>query len=93
VKPILYPICYLIGSISFPALYAKAIGIDLYKKRGHFGASALYLATNKIIPFIVCGGLDVAKGALAYKIAGIWGSFLALLGHIFSIFLKFKGGN
>ncbi len=85
---------YLIGSVSFPGLYARIKGIDLRKRgEGHLGATSIYTATKSVALFLVLGVLDAAKGLVAYYILGTWGLVAAMVGHMFPVFFHFRGGN
>ncbi len=85
---------YLLGSVSFPGLYAKLRGINLYRDgEGHLGATSIYTATKSIPLFLALGILDAAKGFIAYFLFGAWGLLAAMLGHMFPIFFRFRGGN
>lgn len=95
-------ISYLLGSIPFSYLIGKKIyGIDIRTKGSkNPGTTNAFRSFGKkagILTLI----LDLAKGIFAvylgYLIAGFNGELIALLvtpfGHIFSFFLKFKGGK
>ncbi|MCF7919493.1 MAG: glycerol-3-phosphate 1-O-acyltransferase PlsY [Candidatus Cloacimonetes bacterium] len=97
-------IAYLIGSIPFSFIFGKLRGIDLREHgSGNVGATnALRVLGTKtgIITLL----LDMGKGLLAVEIgrmllgSGIeWQLVLvavaAIAGHIFTIFLRFKGGK
>jgi len=99
---------YLLGSIPFGLIIAKAHGKDLRSiGSGNIGATNLSRALGKKWAYF-CFILDVAKGLgptlVATKLVssppGIAELFLwfgvgcaAVLGHIFSIYIKFKGGK
>jgi glycerol-3-phosphate acyltransferase PlsY len=99
---------YLLGSIPFGLIIAKAHGKDLRNiGSGNIGATNLSRALGRKWAYL-CFLLDTAKGAVSVMIAaGLISSppavaelFLALaagcaavLGHIFPIYLKFKGGK
>jgi glycerol-3-phosphate acyltransferase PlsY len=102
-------ISYLIGSISFALVIAKAHGIDLRAiGSGNLGATNLSRACGKKWAYI-CFLLDVLKGfvptfaAKFFIVSGIADSttlalwlavgVAAILGHIFPFYLKFKGGK
>jgi glycerol-3-phosphate acyltransferase PlsY len=105
----LIPIAYLIGSIPFGLIVGKAKGIDPRTTgSGNIGATNLgRLLGGKF--FALVFGLDFVKGALPVAAAGAvigfhvddrWTCLLwilvaaaAVVGHVFSIFLKFKGGK
>ena len=95
---------YLIGSIPTSYLFGKAKGIDLRKQgSGNVGATnALRVLGPKI--GIITLFLDIAKGFLPVHICRlvlpdssdiflIAVGISAISGHIFTIFLKFKGGK
>lgn len=94
---------YLIGSIPFSHLIAKSQGVNLRKVgSGNIGATNLGRALGK--KYAVLGYiLDTAKGAipvlLAWHVLNVSGlqatltGLAAILGHIFPIFLGFKGGK
>ncbi len=96
-------ISYLLGSIPFGLLIAKLKGFDLRGSgSGNIGATNVYRVVGRkegLITLI----LDVAKGAVAVLVfslifpkeqyINVVSGFSAVLGHDFSIFLKFKGGK
>ncbi len=85
---------YVLGSLSFPGIYARIRGIDLAKDgEGHLGATSIYTATKSVPLFLLLGILDAAKGTVAYYLFGVWGLVTAMIGHMFSVFFKFTGGN
>ncbi|NPA77008.1 MAG: hypothetical protein GXN93_04635 [Candidatus Diapherotrites archaeon] len=87
-------LAYILGSISFPGLYARLKGLNLYDQgEGHLGATSIYSATKSLPLFLALGILDAAKGLVAYHLFGTWGLVAAMLGHMFPIFFKFRGGN
>ena len=103
---------YLLGSIPFGILIAKAHGKDLRKiGSGNIGATNIARALGKKWAYI-CFALDVLKGmipmlavmpfATSKSAQGnevtallLWLTVgcVAILGHIFPIYLKFKGGK
>lgn len=97
-------LAYLLGSIPFSQIVGKlAKGIDL-RKTGTHNVGGVNLIRNAGGGWgIVGGGLDVAKGAAAMWMAQRWfnvPSPLYLLagpavvaGHIWSVFLGFRGGK
>jgi glycerol-3-phosphate acyltransferase PlsY len=102
-------ISYLIGSIPTGILISKTKGIDLRKVgSGNIGATNVLRAMGKEAALLTLIG-DAAKGAIVVWIArlilhniydlnnqfifeGIMG-IASILGHNFSIFLRFKGGK
>lgn len=100
---------YLVGSIPFGMIISLAHGKDLRRiGSGNIGATNLARAVGKKWAYF-CFLLDVGKGFLPTAIAGwiiskgtlsagscaLWlvVGCAAILGHIFPIFLKFKGGK
>lgn len=93
---------FLIGSIPTGLIIARGMGIDLKKKgSGNIGATNVLRTTGKWPAFFtLCG--DMLKGAAAVMLAryfdagvlneGVIG-IASVLGHNFSLFLKFKGGK
>ncbi len=99
---------YLLGSVPFGLLIAAGHGIDLRKVgSGNIGATNLSRALGRRWAY-VCFVLDLAKGLLPMLAAGAWlGDFAgtkwllarlavgcaAVIGHIFPVYLRFKGGK
>lgn len=99
---------YLLGSIPFGLILASAHGKDLRKiGSGNIGATNLSRALGKQWGYF-CFVLDVSKGLLPTIIAGriittspdmvrflLWllVGIASILGHIFPVYLKFKGGK
>lgn len=93
---------FVIGSIPFGIITAKAHGIDLKKVgSGNIGATNVLRALGKRPAMITLLG-DILKGTLAVAIGKYAGVGLiyeglvgmsAILGHNFSIFLGFRGGK
>ena len=93
---------YLLGAISFAVIIARSQGVDIFKegsgnpgatnvkrilgkKWGHavFALDALKGFTATVLPLMVYGDDRLA----------IIGLIAAILGHSFSVFLKFRGGK
>jgi glycerol-3-phosphate acyltransferase PlsY len=99
---------YLLGSVPFGFLLAATHGKDLRKiGSGNIGATNLSRALGKKWGYF-CFVLDVSKGLVPTLVAGriitrplnavellLWllVGIAAILGHIFPIYLKFKGGK
>lgn len=98
---------YLLGSIPFGYLIAKSKGIDIRKVgSGNIGATNVGRALGKRWKFVTII-LDALKGALAVifsrlyfngeteieQLAPFFTSTAAIMGHNWTIFLKFKGGK
>jgi glycerol-3-phosphate acyltransferase PlsY len=101
-------VAYLLGSVPFAFLIARAYGKDLRTiGSGNIGATNLARALGRKWGY-VCFALDVLKGCIPMvavrAIAGtpdnpallaLWLAvgIAAILGHVFSVFLAFKGGK
>jgi len=102
-------LAYLIGSVPFGLLLAKTRGKDIRKLgSGNIGATNVLRCLGKPLG-ITCFVLDVLKGYLPAFVFPTIGNILcpdtidpsfgilfgamAILGHNFPIFLKFKGGK
>ncbi len=93
---------YLAGSIPFGLLLTKAAGLGDVRTigSGNIGATNVLRTGNKTIAALtlLCDGL---KGYVPVLAASLWGNqqavlaagFAALAGHIFPVWLKFKGGK
>jgi glycerol-3-phosphate acyltransferase PlsY len=96
-------LCYFCGAIPFGVLVGKARGVDVRAVgSGNIGATNVYRALGPVAGILVFL-LDVLKG-LAGPLIGRWllpgqewgialCAVAAVLGHIFSCFLNFKGGK
>ena len=93
---------YLLGSIPFGLVMAKLFGLGDIRQigSGNIGATNVLRTGNKLAAFLTLV-LDAGKGAIAVLIAravfgegaaGVAGLF-AVLGHLFPLFLRFKGGK
>jgi glycerol-3-phosphate acyltransferase PlsY len=93
---------FLLGSIPTGMWVAKSRGVNLRGAgSGNIGATNVLRTTGKGAAVLTLFG-DIAKGSLAVLMAkyfhtgvfyeGIIGIF-AVLGHNFSLFLKFRGGK
>ncbi len=93
---------YLIGSIPTGLLLGKAYGIDVRTKgSGNIGATNLYRTVGRKVGIMTLAGdclkgllpvLYVAHGTFPAEYAS-WVGLAAFCGHVFSIFLTFKGGK
>jgi glycerol-3-phosphate acyltransferase PlsY len=99
---------YLLGSVPVAFLIARLYGKDLRQVgSGNIGATNLARACGRKWGYI-CFALDVLKGLVPMIVVGATANgphepaFLALwlgvgiaavLGHVFSVFLRFKGGK
>jgi glycerol-3-phosphate acyltransferase PlsY len=93
---------YLLGSIPFGLILTRFAGLGDVRTigSGNIGATNVLRTGRKSLAATTLL-LDAAKGALAVLIAGHWFGELpallaglgAVLGHIFPIWLQFKGGK
>lgn len=96
---------YLLGAISFAVIVARSQGVDILKYgSGNPGATNVTRALGSKFGNIVfaCDALKgfiaavwpklVFGGELGLKL-GIIGLIASIIGHSFSVFLKFKGGK
>jgi len=95
--------CYLIGSVPFGLITAKAMGAGDIRKMGsgNIGATNVLRSAGKFGGAITLL-LDVLKGFIPLVVAKSWWGignwtllmgFLAIVGHNYPIYLKFKGGK
>lgn len=96
------PLAYLLGSVPFGIVMARLFGLGDLRSigSGNIGATNVLRTGNKVAAFLTLLG-DSGKGAVAVLIAralagesgaGIAALF-AMLGHLYPVFLKFKGGK
>jgi glycerol-3-phosphate acyltransferase PlsY len=93
---------YLLGSIPTGLLLGKCYGIDVRKEgSGNIGATNLYRTVGRKVGIMTLVG-DCLKGllpVLAVKLSTLpveyaaWVGLAAFCGHVFSVFLKFRGGK
>ena len=92
---------YLLGSIPFGVILARLGGLGDLRKigSGNIGATNVLRTGNKGLAALTLV-LDALKGTAAVLIAASWGVDLAmiaglgaLLGHIFPVWLGFRGGK
>jgi glycerol-3-phosphate acyltransferase PlsY len=92
---------YLMGSIPFGLILTRLAGtVDIRTiGSGNIGATNVLRTGNK---WLAAGTLlgDALKGTAAVLVAGLWGPYTALiaglgafLGHLFPVWLKFRGGK
>jgi glycerol-3-phosphate acyltransferase PlsY len=93
---------YLLGSIPFAFLLARRLrGVDLRRTgSGNVGATnVMRTAGSRTAAAVVA--LDVIKGAVVVVLAGRWApgalapaaGLAAILGHIYPVWLRFRGGK
>ena len=96
---------YLVGSIPFALLITKVFGHGDIRNigSGNVGATNVLRTGNKFLAFLVLC-LDILKGLLPFILLNLYSENIGLLqtiflchfsilGHIFPIWLKFKGGK
>lgn len=102
-KVVLGVVAYLFGAVPFGLLVAKSRGVDIRAHgSGNIGATNVFRVIGKgwgICTFV----LDALKGFIPAfffpmigKLGGDYGvlfGLLAILGHSFPVYLKFKGGK
>lgn len=103
----LLALAYLIGSIPFAALVSKLMGLSDPRSfgSGNPGATNVLRSGNKLAALLTLLG-DAAKGWLVVWLARAFADQLGIsaseqaamalavfLGHVFSVFLGFKGGK
>ena len=99
---LIFVLAYLCGSIPFGVLLAKTQNMDIREHgSGNIGATNVARTMGKLAGLITLAG-DILKGLLVVYIASQWfentmvialAGLAVFLGHLYSIFLKFKGGK
>lgn len=102
--PIYLILGYLIGSLPFAVIVSKAFGLADPRRHGsgNPGATNVLRTGNKLAAALTLLG-DAAKGWLAMLLVAkvgsgdtamvAWTGLAAFFGHIFPVFLRFKGGK
>lgn len=101
--PIYLILAYLIGSLPFAVIVSKAFGLADPRSfgSGNPGATNVLRTGNKAAAALTLLG-DAAKGWLAMwlvakvgagETAVVFSGLAAFLGHLFPVFLRFKGGK
>jgi glycerol-3-phosphate acyltransferase PlsY len=92
---------YLLGAVPFGLLLTRLFGLGDIRKigSGNIGATNVLRTGRKGLAAVTLL-LDAGKGAAAVLIAGTWGpdmaltaGFGAVVGHLFPVWLGFKGGK
>src|SRR5439155_3033371 len=94
---------YLLGSIPFAIVVSRAMGLADPRTygSGNIGATNVLRSGNRRAALLTLAG-DAAKGWLAVLIARLLGApveivalvaFCAFLGHVFPVWLRFRGGK
>ena len=102
-KEIPFLICaYLLGSVPTGLLLARAFGVNIRETgSGNIGATNVYRTMGRKIGIITLVG-DCLKGLIPVLVAKWFGlpevwiaavGLAAFLGHVYTIFLRFKGGK
>ncbi|HHS89375.1 MAG TPA: glycerol-3-phosphate 1-O-acyltransferase PlsY [Rhodobacteraceae bacterium] len=93
---------YLLGSVPFGLVMARLFGLGDIRLigSGNIGATNVLRTGNKLAAFLTLV-LDAGKGAVAVLVARQFGgeafagiaALGAMLGHLYPVFLRFKGGK
>ena len=96
---------YVIGSLPFALIFTKLFGLGDIRKvgSGNVGATNVLRTGNKFVAFIVLC-FDIFKGFFPFLILQMYFQDItllnkillchfAILGHIYPVWLKFKGGK
>ncbi len=92
---------YLLGSVPFGLLFTRAAGLGDVRSigSGNIGATNVLRTGNKKLAAVTLL-FDVLKGTVAVLVAGIYGHDAAMaagvgafLGHLYPVWLGFKGGK
>ncbi len=95
-------LAYLLGSVPFGIVMARAFGLGDLRKigSGNIGATNVLRTGNKLAAFLTLV-LDAGKGGIAVLVARAAlgedaaqiAAFFAFLGHCYPVFLRFQGGK
>lgn len=92
---------YLIGAVPFGFLLTRAAGLEDIRHigSGNIGATNVLRTGHKALAGATLL-LDIAKGAAAVLLAGLyatdaamWAGAGAVIGHLYPVWLRFKGGK
>jgi len=93
---------YVLGSIPFGMVFARVMGLGNLRDigSGNIGATNVLRTGNKLAAFLTLL-FDAGKGGVAVLIAGAFygetaaqlAGLCAFLGHLFPLWLRFKGGK
>jgi len=93
---------YLLGSVPFGLVWAKLFGLGDIREigSGNIGATNVLRTGNRLAAFLTLAG-DAGKGAAAVLAAGAalgedaaqFAGLAAYLGHLFPVYIGFKGGK
>ncbi len=94
-------VAYLLGSFPAGYLVGRLWGVNVLEKgSGRTGGTNVFRSAG-VLPALLTGALDVGKGALAVWLAGqmsdwrlaqVLAGAAAIVGHNYSLFLRFRGG-
>ncbi|MCA8868196.1 MAG: glycerol-3-phosphate 1-O-acyltransferase PlsY [Rhodobacteraceae bacterium] len=95
-------LAYLLGAVPFGLLVARLMGLGDLRQigSGNIGATNVLRTGNKLAAGVTLL-LDAGKGAVAVFLAGLWfapdaaqlAGLAAFIGHLFPIWLGFRGGK
>jgi glycerol-3-phosphate acyltransferase PlsY len=94
-------VAYLVGSVNFGVIVPRLRGTDIYSEgSGNPGATNVFRTLGKRAGALVMVG-DVAKGVVAAAIGGLLAgeavgfscAFAAVVGHVFPVWHRFRGGR
>src|SRR4030095_7886215 len=95
-------VAYLVGSIPFAFLLSRQRGVDLRRAgSGNIGASNV-LRTTGVRAALLAMVLDGVKGTIAVlaaqllsagPVAAVIAAFASVVGHVYPIWLRFRGGK
>ncbi len=100
-KPLIFVLSYLLGSVPFGLLLARLKGVDPRKGgSGNIGATNVMRTAGKGLGALTLLA-DVGKGAVPVALAkALYGpetaalsGLFAFLGHLFPLYLRFRGGK
>lgn len=98
-------IAYLLGAVPFGLLVAKVNGIDIRKEgSGNIGATNVFRVVGKgwgvftmildaLKGFVPAFFFPMLGGDAVPQVYGVLFGFVAIIGHTFPVYLKFKGGK
>jgi len=94
-------VAYLLGSFPAGYLVGRLWGVNVLEKgSGRTGGTNVFRSAG-VLPALLTGALDMGKGALAVWLAGqmsdwrlaqVLAGAAAIVGHNYSLFLRFRGG-
>ncbi len=100
--PLIVVLGYMIGSIPFALVLARAKGLDLRKVgSGNLGAANVFRASG-VRAGVIVALLDITKGAASVLLAAqisdgpvapALAGLAAIVGHIYPVWLRFRGGK